>query len=204
MQKLPEKTVERLSRYRRTLLTILVTGKEQIFSHELAALLHITPVQVRRDIMLIGYSGSQSKGYNIRDLIELIASIIDTSEGLNVAVIGLGNLGKAIVNYFKGKRTKLTIVAAFDINEEKINKTYSGIPCYHFDLLKEKVKEHNVSIGIITVTAAEAPNVAEKLVNAEIKGILNFTPRSLNVPETVHLEEYSMITSLEKVAYFVK
>lgn len=204
MPKLPEKTVERLSRYRRTLLTCLLTGKEQIFSHELAALLHITPVQVRRDIMLIGYSGSQSRGYNIRDLIELIASIIDTSEGLNVAVIGLGNLGKAIVNYFKGKRTKLTIVAAFDINEEKINKTYSGIPCYHFDLVKEKIKEHNVSIGIITVTAAEAPNVAEKLVEAGIKGILNFTPRSLNVPETVHLEEYSMITSLEKVAYFVK
>ncbi len=204
MPKLPEKTVERLSKYRRTLLTCLLTNKEQIFSHELAALLHITPVQVRRDIMLIGYSGSQSKGYNIRDLIELIASIIDTTEGLNVAVIGLGNLGKAIVNYFKGKRTKLTIVAAFDINEDKINKTYSGIPCYHFDKLKEKIAEHHVSIGIISVTAAEAPNVAEKLSKAGIKGILNFTPRSLNVPEEVYLEEYSMITSLEKVAYFVK
>ena len=204
MPKLPEKTVERLSKYRRTLLYCLLANKEQIFSHELAEMLHITPVQVRRDIMLIGYSGSQSKGYNVRDLIELIASIIDTTEGLNIAVIGLGNLGKAIVNYIKGKRSKLTIVAAFDINEEKINKTYSGIPCYHFDLLKEKIKEHNVSIGIISVTSAGAPNVAEKLVEAGIKGILNFTPRSLNVPDSVYLEEYSMITSLEKVAYFVK
>ncbi|MBE0640851.1 MAG: redox-sensing transcriptional repressor Rex, partial [Bacteroidales bacterium] len=93
--KLPGKTIERLSQYRRSLLLCLVQEKTHIFSHEIAALLHITPVQVRRDIMLIGYTGTLRQGYDIRELIDLIGEIIDSHEGLHVAVIGLGNLGRA-------------------------------------------------------------------------------------------------------------
>jgi len=201
---LPHKTVERLSQYRRALLLILSKEKTHVFSHEIAQMLHITPVQVRRDLMLIGYSGNLRKGYDIKELIDMIGNIIDTDKGQKVAVIGLGNLGKAFISYFKGKRTKLTIVAVFDVNPEKNDRIYDGVPCYHIDRISEIMKKENITIGIITVPAEHAPAIAETLVLAGIKGILNYSPKPLNVSPYVYLEEYDMITSLEKVAFFAK
>lgn len=201
---LPHKTVERLSQYRRALLLILTKEKTHVFSHEIAQMLHITPVQVRRDLMLIGYSGNLRKGYDIKELIEMIGRIIDTEKGQKVTVVGLGNLGKAIISYFKGRRSKLTIVAAFDINPDKVDRDYDGVPCYPVQRLNEIIRKEKISIGIITVSSEQAPVVAEALVLAGIKGILNYSPKSLNVSPMVYLEEYDMITSLEKVAFFAK
>jgi redox-sensing transcriptional repressor len=201
---LPDKTIERLSQYRRNLLITLNNGKEFIFSHEIAQLLHITPVQVRRDIMLIGYNGTLRKGYDVKELIDLIGKIIDTDAGQNVCIMGLGNLGKAILKYFGGKRPKLKIVAAFDVNTDKTGKLYAGIPVFHVEELDEKIKELNISIGIITVPVDKAGETAELLVKAGISGILNFSSKPLNLPNHVYLEEYDMITSLEKVAYHTK
>jgi redox-sensing transcriptional repressor len=204
IKNLPHKTVERVSQYRRALLLILSKEKTHVFSHEIAQMLHLTPVQVRRDLMLIGYSGNLRKGYDIKELIDLIGKLIDTEKGQKVAVIGLGNLGKAFISYFKGKRSKLQIVAAFDTNPEKTDRIYDGVPCYHSSRLGEIVKKEDISIGIITVPADQAPAVAETLVLSGIKGILNYSPKPLNVSPYVYLEEYDMITSLEKVAFFAK
>ncbi|MFW5819936.1 MAG: redox-sensing transcriptional repressor Rex [Bacteroidota bacterium] len=202
--KLPEKTVGRLSEYRRTLLNCLAQGKTHIFSHELAQLHNITAVQVRRDIMFIGYSSMQRKGYNVSELIAVIGKIIDSDEALNVAIIGIGNLGRAITHYFMGKRSKLNIVAAFDIDPAKIDRVVSGVKCYAVQSFPEVAKKLNISIALLTVPADTAVETTEQLVMGGIKGILNFTTVPLNVPSNVYLEEYDMITSLEKVAYFVK
>jgi len=202
--KLPEKTVERLSEYRRTLLDCLNKGKTHIYSHELARLHNNTAVQVRRDLMLIGYSSMKKKGYDAKELIDVIGKLIDHKNGLNVAVIGMGNLGRAITTYFIGKRPKLNIVAAFDVDSNKVNRVISGINCYHVKELKEKIKASNISIAIITSPPEAAASIAETLVMSGIKGILNFTTTPINVPESVFLEEFDMITSIEKVAYFVK
>src|SRR6056297_4136774 len=102
MNKLPEKTIGRLSEYRRTLLNCLAKGKNKINSHELANLHSITAVQVRRDIMLIGYSTTLKKGYDVKALVELIGEILDSQKLIKVAVVGIGNLGRAITTYFKG------------------------------------------------------------------------------------------------------
>jgi redox-sensing transcriptional repressor len=201
---LPDKTVERLSQYRRNLLISLGKGKEYIFSHEIAQLLHITPVQVRRDIMLIGYNGTLRKGYDVKELIELIGKIIDTDDGQNVCILGLGNLGKAIIKYFSGKRPKLKIVAAFDVNTEKTGQLYAGIPVYNMDELEQKISALDISIGLLTVPFDKANEAAEHLVKSGIKGILNFSSKPLNLPDHVYLEEYDMVTSLEKVAYHTK
>jgi redox-sensing transcriptional repressor len=201
---LPDKTIERLSQYRRNLLISLSKGKTHIFSHEIAELLHITPVQVRRDIMLIGYNGTLRKGYDVKALIDLIGNIIDTEEGQNVCVMGLGNLGKAIIKYLCGKRPKLKIVACFDTNKEKTGRLYADIPVFDAEELTEKVKTMNIAIGIITVPFERASETANRLVNAGITGILNFSSKPLNLPGHVYLEEYDMITSLEKVAYHTK
>ncbi len=201
---LPGKTVERLSEYRRTLLECLKEKKNFIYSHDLAARLHITAVQVRRDLMLIGYSSVQRKGYDIRELIDKIGTVIDSQESMNVAILGIGNLGRAVAGYFKGKRSKLNLVASFDNDAQKVNKVISGVKCYPYDDLGKMVKELDIRIAILTVPADFAIEIAEDVVRLGIKGILNYTTIPLNVPSWVYLEEYDMITSMEKVAYFVK
>ncbi|MDN5349472.1 MAG: redox-sensing transcriptional repressor [Bacteroidales bacterium] len=204
MKHLPHKTIERLSQYRRALLLCLDKGKTHIYSHEIAKIQHITAVQVRRDLMLIGYTGTLRKGYNVKELIDLIGNIIDSEEGINVAIVGMGNLGRALINYFSGKRSKLKIVAGFDTNPDKIGNSMSGVPCFGIDQLKEIVAAKNIKVGIMTVPADYAVDTADLLVKAGIKGILNYTPKPVNVPEKVYLEEYDMITTLEKVAFYVK
>lgn len=204
MPTLPGKTVERLSEYRRTLLGCLNENKVFIYSHDLAARLHITAVQVRRDLMLIGYSSVIRKGYDVRELIEKISSIIDSEKGMNVAIIGIGNLGRAMAGYFRGKRSKLNLVASFDNDPQKINKVISGVKCYPYYDLQKIVEELKIEIAILTVPADFAREIAEEVVRYGIKGIMNFTTVPLNVPSGVFLEEYDMITSIEKVAYFVK
>jgi redox-sensing transcriptional repressor len=204
MNALPGKTVERLSEYRRTLLACLDENKNFIFSHDLASRLHITAVQVRRDLMLIGYSSVHRKGYDVKELIDTISSIIDLDEGMNVAIVGIGNLGRALAGYFKGKRSKLNLVASFDNDPQKINKVISGVKCYPYNDMERIIDELKIQIAILTVPADFAREIAEETVRFGIKGILNFTTIPLNVPSGIFLEEYDMITSIEKVAYFVK
>lgn len=202
--KLPGKTVERLSEYRRTLLGCLNEKRNYIFSHDLAARLHITAVQVRRDLMLIGYSSVQRKGYDVKELIDTIGAIIDSTESMNVAVFGIGNFGRAVAGYFKGKRSKLNLVASFDNDPQKVNKVISGVKCFPVSEMEKMIKELDISIAILTVPPDFAKEIAEEAVRYGIKGILNYTTIPLNVPSWVYLEEYDMITSIEKVAYFVK
>jgi len=203
MKLLPERTVERLSQYRRVLQRVLSSGTQNIYSHELAQLLHITPVQVRRDIMLMGHSGTLRRGYNIENLIELIGEIIDCTGKQKVAIIGIGNLGEALLNYLSTNNTKLVLSAVFDSDEEKIGKTFGGIVCYNIKSLKKIVHRENITIGILTVPPSLANEIANNMKDAGILGIINYTPVSIDV-KGVFIEQYDVITSLEKVAYFAK
>ncbi len=201
---LPGKTVERLSQYRRILYNSIHEGKTNIYSHELAKMMNLTPVQVRRDLMLIGYSGSQSKGYVIKDLVALIGKIIDSEKGQDIILVGMGNLGRAITSYFTGKRDKLSIVAAFDNDLQKTGRIVAGIPCHHISQIKEFVEKENIQIAVLTVSPEATHDVAKMLLDAGIRGILNYTSVPLTVPAGIHLEEYDIVTSLEKLAYLVK
>ncbi|RLD88922.1 MAG: redox-sensing transcriptional repressor Rex [Bacteroidetes bacterium] len=203
-KEIPVKTIGRLSQYRRALLICTLKGKTHIFSHEIAAIQHVTAVQVRRDLMLIGFNGSLKQGYNIRNLIDVISEILDYEEGVNVAIFGLGNFGRALFNYFYGKRSQLRIVATFDSNTEKIGTEYNKVYCYSPYRVEEIVKKKNIKIAILTVPPKRALEVAKKLVDAGIKGILNYTSTPIDVPDDVFLDEYDMITTMEKAAFFVK
>lgn len=204
MNDIPGKTIERLSAYRRVLLNYLGKNKDHIFSHDLAKILNITAVQVRRDVMLIKYTGMHKNGYNVKELISRIGEVLDSNEGQNVAVVGFGNLGKAVTDYFAGKRSKLDVVATFDIKPEKISTETKGVKCYHFKNLESILRDKQITIAILTVPQDVAQEVTSKLVDAGIKGILNFTTVPLTVPPSVYLENNDMITSVEKVAFFVK
>lgn len=154
--------------------------------------------------MFIGYSSMQRKGYDVRELIDVIGSILDSQKVLNVAVVGIGNLGRAITSYFMGKRSKLDIVAAFDVDPSKVDRVIAGVKCYPIAKMQEVIREKDISIAIITVPADQARDIAEQLHLAGVKGLLNFTTVPLNVSPEVYIDEYDMVTSLEKVAYFVK
>lgn len=201
---IPEKTIERLSEYRRTLLSCHKQGITHIFSHVLAGIHGITAVQVRRDLMLIGFSSDTKKGYDVKVLIDFIGRILDSPQPMNIAVLGMGHLGQAITKYFNGKGLKLKITAAFDVDPKKVNKTIDGIPCYHMDHFEEIAEEKEISLVIVSSPTKVAPQLVLPIINAGIRGVLNFTSTPLNFPQGIVVENYDITTLLEKVAYFVK
>ena len=204
MNNIPEKTVERLSEYRRTLLACHKQGITHIFSHVLAGMHGITAVQVRRDLMLIGFSSDTKKGYDVKVLIDFISSILDSRSAVNVAVIGMGHLGQAITKYFNGKGLNLRITTAFDVDPEKVGRKIDGIPCYHMERFEQVVEDNDISIVILSSPTRVASTLVVPIINAGIKGVLNFTSMPLNFPQGIVVENYDITTLLEKVAYFVK
>lgn len=203
-KKLPPRTVERLSKYRRLLNRYSSNDEHFIFSHDLARLLNLTSVQVRRDLMLVGISGNHRKGYNVKELIDLISKIIDTEHGQNIAIIGMGNLGRAVTTFLRKNETKMNIVAAFDIDPEKTDKLVSGVECFQIALIAEKIKTLSIDIVVLTVPPDEAIELTKILIDSGIKGILNFTSIHLDVPSTIYLKNYDIITSLEEIGFFIK
>ena len=201
---IPEKTIERLSEYRRTLLNLHKQGITHIFSHVLAGMHGITAVQVRRDLMLIGFSSDTKKGYDVEELIDFINRILDSSEPMNIAVIGMGHLGQAITRYFNNKGLNLKIVAAFDVDPAKVGTTIEDIPCYSMDDFKTDVASLGIDIAVLSCPLRVAAELVVPIVNAGIKGVLNFTSKPLNFPLGIVVENYDITTLLEKVAYFVK
>lgn len=204
MKFLPEKTIERLILYRRFLMGLTNENKTHIFSHEVSALTGFSSAQIRRDLMVIGYSGSPIKGYDLKNLIESISEFIDAPEAQNVAIIGLGQLGRAIVNYFKGRRQKLEISAAFDKDPHKVGRVVNGCRCYHIDDLEKIIKENNIKITILAIPEAGSQEMAERLAKAGIKGILNYAPTKLFLPDNIFIENRDMIMAVEKVAFFAR
>jgi redox-sensing transcriptional repressor len=202
VKKTSAKTIGRLSLYRLLLDNLRRDNGITVYSHELAAAANCSAAQVRRDLMSLDYAGSPVHGYRITDLIESIDNFLDHPQGQSVALVGVGNLGRAILSYFRGRRPKLSIVAAFDDDEHKINRVINGTWCYPMADLRKIVKEKNILVGVITVPPNAAQTVADQLIEAGVHGLLNFAPARLKAPPQVYLEDVDMTMSLEKVAYF--
>ncbi|MFC1544720.1 redox-sensing transcriptional repressor Rex [Gemmatimonadota bacterium] len=204
MSSVSGKTIGRLCIYRRQIQRLKDEGKSNAFSHQLAALTGGSAAQVRRDLMAIGYSGTPYHGYIIDELAGSIGKFLDHPDGQQVALVGLGNLGRAILAYFEGRRPNLVISAAFDIDSAKVDRVIHGCHCYRVDLLEQEVKRRGIVVGVICVPAREAQKVAESLVSGGVKAIVNFAPRRLHLPDNVHVEDLDMTTALEKAAFFAR
>ena len=200
----PQRTISRLSLYRGLLQDLCKAGTKNVFSHDLAVLARFTSAQVRRDFMSIGYSGSPQKGYDVGGLLESIEVFLDPPKCQPVALVGVGNLGRAILAFFRGRRPKLTIEASFDIDPGNVGRVIHGCRCHPVELLTEIVGAMGIRVAILAVPAAAAQDVADRLVRAGVRGILNFAPRRLHVPPGVWVEDIDMTASLEKVAYFAR
>ena len=175
-RKIPGRCVERLSIYRRALLEDRRLCGPSVFSHELAFACRLTAAQVRRDLMAIGYSGSPTTGYEVKRLLSSIGALLDPPDLHEVAIVGMGHLGRSIAAYLANRLPKLRLSAAFDVNPDKIGATFSGVPCFAVDRVAEIVSTRHVILGILTVPAEHAQTAAEALVRAGVKGISEFRP----------------------------
>jgi len=198
------RSIGRLSLYRRLLNVFQAEGTRNVYSHQMATLAGCTAAQVRRDLMVLGYSGSPTHGYEVGRLIESLREFLDAPGGQGAALVGVGNLGKAILSYFAGRRPSLQITAAFDNDPYKANRVIHGCRCYAMENLYEVAQSQGIRLAIITVPAQSAQGVADALVKGGVRGILNFAPVRLRVPPHVHVEDIDMTVSLEKVAYFAR
>ncbi len=199
---LPEKTVNRLSKYRRLLSNYQYLHDPYIFSHDLARLLNINPVQVRRDLMLIGSSGNNRRGYHVHDLIDRITEVISLQECKNIAIVGFGRLGQAICNLLIENQVFLQVVAAFDIDGDKINREFCGVNCYDISKIPEIVMSKNVKIAILTIPDDYASELNDILIENGIRGVLNFTSVRLDAPAGIFIKDFDIKSSLEEVSYF--
>ncbi|GMW00501.1 MAG: hypothetical protein AMXMBFR84_16380 [Candidatus Hydrogenedentota bacterium] len=199
-----DKTIGRLSLYRRILHQQKQEGKEAIYSHELAALANCTPAQVRRDIMTLGYTGSPVRGYDVDALMTSIGQFLDAEAFHGVALVGVGNLGRALLSYFVGRNPRLSIVAAFDVSESVANRVINGCPVYAIDELESVIRDQGIGVAIVAVPATEAQAAAQRLYAAGIRGILNFAPVRLWAPDHVYVEDVDLTMSLERVIYFAR
>lgn len=199
-----QRTIGRLSLYRRLLEGGTRPVPESIFSHELAQLACVTPAQVRRDLMSVGASGIPGRGYRVRDLIDSITALLDDPDGQDIALMGVGNLGRAILAYFAGRRPKLRITAAFDTDPQKVGRVINGCRCHPLEELEAVLSAGGIRTAIIAVPASKAQETADRLVSAGVLGILNFAPVPLRVPEGVFLEVRDITMSLETVAFFAR
>lgn len=205
MNSLPLKTIERLIVYKRLLTNLENQGKNSCFSHELAQLANSSAVQVRRDLMLAGFSGGSSgRGYSITHLRDTINGILQHGHPQQAVLVGIGNLGRAILSFFSYRQPGIEISCAFDNSPEKTNRVISGCRCYPAEELYHRVSNRKIALGIITVPAVHAQQIANDLVDAGVRGILNFAPVALKVPTDVFVEELDIMMALEKLAYLIK
>ncbi len=199
-----EKTIERLSLYRRILVQVRADGAETIFSHDLAAGAQANAAQVRRDIMQLGCIGVPNGGYRVGDLLDSIDEFLYPPTYQKVALVGVGNLGRAILAHFAGRWRRLSIRAAFDKDPGKVGREFSGCPCYGVEALPRVVTEMGISLGVLAVPAAQAQGAAEMLFAAGVKGLLNFAPVRLQAPARVYVENVDLTSALDKVAFFAR
>jgi redox-sensing transcriptional repressor len=204
MRRLSSKTVERLIVYRRILAPRGGDQSRHIYSHELAALARVSAVQVRRDLMEAGFSGSPSRGYEVDELLGRIDGILDAPNGMKAVLVGVGNIGRALLLFLAGRGLKIEIVAAFDSDSSKTGRVISGCRVYDTQSLFERVRDLGAYIGIIAVPGPQAQAVADALLEAGVTGILNFAPVPLSVRPGVYVEQVDIMRAMEKVAHFAK
>lgn len=201
---LSRRTVKRLSLYRRLLDNLRTSGATHIYSHQLAHLAGVSAAQVRRDFMVIGYSGTPSRGYQVDACLAAIGELLDGSSRQDVALIGLGRLGRSVLGHFAKRRPLLRIAAGFDVDPALIGTSIEGCPIYSADDLERVIKEKRIKVAILAVPPEKAQQVADTLVRAGIRSIVDFTSIPLQVPEDVFVDHMDITSSLESAAFFAR
>lgn len=199
----PKAVVNRLSLYLRELQHLLCEGQATISSSQLGKLLGFTDAQVRKDLAYFGHFGHPGVGYRCEELISAIRGILGTDRQWTVAMVGVGNLGRALLGYRGFAPQGFRIVAAFDADEAKVGQTLEGVPIRPLEELESTLQTEKVTLGVVAVPAEAAQGVADRFVAAGVTGILNFAPVTLSLPADVSVVGVDLATELEQLCFSV-
>ncbi|MBA62716.1 MAG: redox-sensing transcriptional repressor Rex [Planctomycetaceae bacterium] len=199
----PKAVVGRLSLYLREVQQLIRDGKETTNSTELGKLLRVTDAQVRKDLAYFGQFGHPGVGYRCQELVAAIKNIMGTNNTWNVALIGIGNLGRALLRYKGFHDQGFQIVSAFDVDEKVIGTQVEGVEVYDIQDLSEIVVEQGIRLVAISVPSHAAQTVVDQVVQAGIEGILNFAPVTISVPSKVRVIGVDLAMELEQLAFTV-
>jgi redox-sensing transcriptional repressor len=202
--KVPDIIVSRLPVYLRALQYMAANGHTTTSSQELGEKVGISAAQIRKDLSQFGEFGKQGTGYHIPFLIERLLQILKVEHVWDVVLVGMGELGHAILRYQGFENRGFRIVACFDSAPEKIGTKVGDFTIEDANHLTEKVKAQGIKMAMLTVPASVAQDVTDKLVEAGVKGILNYAPVSLAVPSDVRLQYIDPIIGLQRMAYYLQ
>lgn len=202
--KIPQATSKRLPLYYRFLQNFANAGKKRVSSSELSEAMKIDAATIRRDFSHFGALGRKGYGYDVHHLLTFFRQTLDQDEETDVALIGVGSLGNAFLKYNFQKNHNTRIVIAFDPKAPKDGKIISDIPVFHPDMIEEKIKELGINLVILTLPSRAAQDIADRLVKIGVKGILNFTPVRLSVPDWMRVHTIDLSVELQTLIYFIK
>lgn len=200
-KKISESTIHRLSHYYRALSFLEKENYETISSRELAKREKLTPAQVRKDLSFFGSFGTRGLGYPVTELKNRIARILGINRQWNVAMIGVGNIGSALVSYKEFQKQGFVIKLIFDNDQRKIGSNHKGMIVSDIRDMQRLLREHNIEMVVLAVPAIVAQYIVDEVVASGIKAILNFAPINLKVPEDVYLRTENMAMELEYLSF---
>ncbi len=201
---IPRKSIYRLSIYQRCLARLKENGVETVSSEALAKAAGVKSTQLRKDLTYFGQFGTRGLGYNVEQLSKTIGSVLGHNRLQPVILVGLGNLGSALLRYGGFRKEGFEIVSAFDLSPNQARVGETNILLQPMDKLAPFVKQNQVKMAILTVPVTAAQSVTNQLVLAGIQAILNFSPTVLEVPEHVVVNSVDLAVELENLSYFIK
>ncbi|MBB5888747.1 redox-sensing transcriptional repressor Rex [Lactovum miscens] len=202
---LPKATVKRLPQYYRLFKKLVDDKIMRTNSREISEKIGVDSATVRRDFSLFGELGRRGYGYDSLSLRDFFANLLGNEVSTNIALIGVGNLGRALLNYPFQRRNKLHIAMAFDLPSNPLvgTKSESGIPIYNIGELAQRLCDSDIETAILSVDTVHSQDVANILVNTGIKGILNFTPVYLQVPDNIVVQSIDLTKELQTLIFFM-
>lgn len=203
-QVIPKATAKRLPLYYRYLQFLKESGKTRISSTELSEAVKIDSATIRRDFSYFGELGKRGYGYDINSLLDFFAKVLNEDILTNVALVGVGNLGSALLKYQFHQSNNIRISAAFDVRDDIVGRIMDGVPIYPMDELENQIQIQQIEIVILTIPAGFAQEIANRLIKAGVKGIMNFTPIRLTTPRDVQVQNVDLTNELQTLIYFLK
>ncbi|HEJ9262624.1 redox-sensing transcriptional repressor Rex [Staphylococcus aureus] len=202
--KIPRATLKRLPLYYRFVSSLKSKGIDRVNSKAISDALQIDSATIRRDFSYFGELGKKRYGYNIDSLLDFFKSELSESDMIKIAIVGVGNLGKALLTYNFSIHDDMTITEAFDVKEDVIGQKIGNVIVKDNDELITTLKKEEIDVVILTTPERVAQKVADELVQAGVKGILNFTPGRINTPSDVQVHQIDLGIELQSLLFFMK
>ena len=200
---IPKATARRLPIYHRYLRFLHNAGKKRVSSTELSEAVKVDSATIRRDFSYFGALGKRGYGYDVEYLLDFFSKTLNQDRLTNVALIGVGNLGHALLNYNFHVSNNVRISAAFDVNEDIVGKILSGVPVYPMTDMVDQLRIQQIDVAILTVPQEVAQDATNRLTEAGVRGIMNFTPIRLSVPDNVRVQNVDLTNELQTLIYFL-